>query len=207
MCGTSGRDSIAEVKAVCKGKRQGEIGMVKTIGRYEVFPLLMAVLIAVLLLAGCADVSPRAGHLTSVTGKTSPPRIPDMGTGAALHVYRAMWRDWAIASETSDALSPFLGDHAAGGALELMRYGLKKSKREHVVAKGRPRVHPEVVSATGRKVVLVDCVDERRWLLYKLNGELLNDVPGGHFKADATVRRSSTGWHVTHLYVHQVGTC
>lgn len=131
----------------------------------------------------------------------------DAEHAAALDAYRAMWRDLTRASETSDAASPLLDDHATGGALAVMKYGLDKSKKEQVVSKGAPRVDPEVASANSREVVLVDCVDDRNWLQYKLNGELKNDVPGGHFRADATVRRSEGAWKVTDLYMHEAGSC
>ncbi|MYX07738.1 hypothetical protein GTW98_13140 [Streptomyces sp. SID8375] len=118
-----------------------------------------------------------------------------------------MWRDLAVASETSDAASPLLDDHATGGALELMKYGLRKAKADDIVSKGVPRVHPQVVSATSQEVVLRDCVDSTGWLEYKLNGELKNDVPGGHEKAEATVRLSSGIWKVSKLYLHEAGSC
>ncbi|WP_432003380.1 hypothetical protein [Streptomyces sioyaensis] len=125
----------------------------------------------------------------------------------ALATYRAMWRDLAEASATSDVTSSVLDDHAAGGALELMKYGLRKAKKEKVVSKGAPRVNPKVIRATSREVVLQDCVDERHWLQYKLNGELKNNVPGGHFRADATVRHGEGGWKVADLYIHETGSC
>ncbi len=69
------------------------------------------------------------------------------------------------------------------------------------------RVQPDVVSATGQEVVLSDCVDDRQWLQYRQNGQLKNDVPGGHFKTDATVRRVQGVWKVSDLYMHEVGSC
>ncbi|MFJ5952521.1 hypothetical protein [Streptomyces noursei] len=118
-----------------------------------------------------------------------------------------MWRDFAKASETSDAASPVLRVHAAGGALELMKYSMRKAKQDQVVSKGAPKVDPQVVSATGQEVTLRDCVDGTRWLLYKLNGELENDVPGSHTKADATVRFDGGTWKVSKLYLYQAGSC
>ncbi|GAU71110.1 hypothetical protein SSP35_27_00310 [Streptomyces sp. NBRC 110611] len=118
-----------------------------------------------------------------------------------------MWRDLTVASETSNVSSPQLDDHATGGALELMKYGLGKSKRENVVSKGAPKLDPKVVSANDLKVTLRDCVDDRNWLQYKLNGELKNDVPGGHFRVDATVWRTNGVWKVSDLYMHEVGSC
>lgn len=167
-----------------------------------------ATAIAALLLAGCSDGSSEARPLPEGTAvEATASRTPDAQAAEAVAAYRGMWRDLTLASETSDAVSPLLDDHATGGALELMKYGLRKSKKEEVVTKGAPRVDPQVVSATGREIVLVDCVDDRRWLQYKLNGELKNNIPGGHFRADATVRRTAGTWKVSDLYMHEVGSC
>ncbi|MFJ9174941.1 hypothetical protein [Streptomyces sp. NPDC102360] len=121
--------------------------------------------------------------------------------------YRAMWHDLTVASETSDASSSLLNDHARGDAVALMKFGLKKSKAEGVVGKGRVRLAPEVVTATGGKVTLRDCVDSRRWLQYRLDGRLKNDVPGGHHKADATVENVDGSWRVSRFYLGKAGSC
>ncbi|WP_245685653.1 hypothetical protein [Streptomyces yerevanensis] len=181
--------------------------MVKTRRRANVLLAGVSSVITGLLLAGCTDGSSDARPLPKGTIETTASRTPNAEHAEALDAYRAMWRDLTLASETSDAASPLLDDHATGGALELMKYGLQKSKREQVVSKGAPRVDPEVLSATSQKVVLVDCVDDRKWLQYKLNGELKNNAPGGHFKADATVRHSKGVWKVSDLYMHEVGSC
>lgn len=125
----------------------------------------------------------------------------------ALAAYRAMWRDLAAVSASLDPNTSRLHDHATRGALELMKYGLKKAKKEEVVVKGVVHVNPEVVEASTKEVKLRDCVDGTKWLQYKLNGELKNDVPGSHFKVDARVLRNGVVWKVSYLYVHEDGTC
>ncbi|WNE95546.1 hypothetical protein PS467_09425 [Streptomyces luomodiensis] len=121
--------------------------------------------------------------------------------------YRAMWRDLVAASATSDAGSPLLDDHATDGALELIKHGLKNAKKEKVVVKGTPRINPEVVMVAAHKVRLRDCVDGTDWLQYRLDGKLKNDVPGSHFRTDATVLRKGSVWKVSYLYMHDAGTC
>ncbi|MER6146230.1 hypothetical protein ABT174_40605 [Streptomyces sparsogenes] len=91
--------------------------------------------------------------------------------------------------------------------MELMKYGLRKAKKEKVVSKGTPHVSPKVVAVTTNEVKLRDCVDGTDWLQYKLNGELKNDVPGSHFKVDARVLRNGNVWKVSYFYVHEAGTC
>ncbi|MEW2219517.1 hypothetical protein AB0939_09460 [Streptomyces sp. NPDC006990] len=125
----------------------------------------------------------------------------------ALSAYRAMWGDLTQASKTADASSTRLDDHAEGGALQLMRYGLRNAKKAKRVVRGTPRPHPEIVSAKGGKVVIRDCVDGTDWLNYKLNGEPEDNNPGSHFKADATVKRSDGAWRVSRLYMHESGSC
>ncbi|WP_237735815.1 hypothetical protein [Streptomyces sp. AA1529] len=125
----------------------------------------------------------------------------------ALSAYRAMWGDLAQASKTSDPSSKRLDDHAEGGALQLMKYGLRSSQKDKLVGKGTPRPHPEVISAKSGKVVIRDCVDGTDWLLYKRNGEPEDNNPGSHFKADATVKRSKGTWKVSDLYMHEAGSC
>ncbi|WP_310726912.1 hypothetical protein [Streptomyces sp. N2A] len=162
---------------------------------------------ALALMSGCTADRPDAKPLPEGTVEASASREPGAEPMEALAAYRAMWRDLSVASETSDASSPVLDDHATGGALQLMKYGLRKAKREKVVSKGTPRVDPKVIRAAKREVVLRDCVDDRHWLQYKLNGELKNSLPGGHFRADATVRHGEGGWKVADLFMHETGSC
>lgn len=168
---------------------------------------LLGGVIAVLL-TGCSETS-AGGRTAPATPVSVPPTgsRPTAEPVEALATYRAMWKDLALASETSDAASPLLSSHATGGALELLKYGLAKSKKEGVVSKGAPLVDPKVVSATDQKVVLVDCVDDTHWLLYKPNGQPKDNVPGGHLKTDATVQRARAAWKVTDLYMHETGSC
>ncbi|MEU7488074.1 hypothetical protein [Streptomyces sp. NPDC042319] len=111
-------------------------------------------------------------------------------------------------SADPDPKSSLLDDHASDGALQLMKYGLEQEVKDEVVVKGAPRLGtPRVVSASDKAVVLVDCVDGTNWLQYKRNGELKDDVPGSHFKTDAKVRRAGEKWKVSHLYLHEAGSC
>ncbi|MVO90748.1 hypothetical protein GPA10_39920 [Streptomyces sp. p1417] len=113
----------------------------------------------------------------------------------------------AAVSATPAPNSPRLDDHAVGGALELLKHGLTTAQKQQVVTRGAPRPDPGIASASPDKVVIRDCVDGTDWLQYKRNGELKNDVPGSHFKADATVRRVDGMWKVSDLYMHEAGSC
>ncbi|MFI0818585.1 hypothetical protein ACH4TX_19085 [Streptomyces sp. NPDC021098] len=171
----------------------------------------MLIVMASLCGGGCSkassDGAPSTDHKRSAVPSTVPLPVASEAEGEAGAVYRAMWQDLTVASATSDATSPLLDDHARGDALELMRYGLKKAKKERVVTKGEPHVAPKVVKATRQEAQLEDCVDGTDWLQYELNGELKNDVPGSHRKADAIVRREGGVWKVSSFHVYEAGSC
>lgn len=168
--------------------------------------------VAALLLAGCSG-----GAQTQPTApaRQNAPRPSAASTSsneqAALAAYRGMWADVIQAALTPDAEAPHLADHASDGALRLLQFGLERQRQEGVVTKGQPLFDPQVVSAqpAGQptKYTLRDCVDDTHWLQYLKSGALKNDVPGGHRLNDATVELKNGVWKVTHLYVHQIGTC
>lgn len=159
-----------------------------------------------LLLGGCADGS-RTKPAAEPTHRSPRPDAEDGRHTGALRAYRAMWRDLAAASRTSDASSPRLDDHARGNAVALMKYGLKDARKDKIVSKGTPYPHPRVISSTSEKVTVRDCVDGTKWLEYKRNGGLKNHRPGSHVKADATVKRTKGEWKVSRFYLHEDGSC
>ncbi|WP_243983289.1 hypothetical protein [Streptomyces sp. NEAU-YJ-81] len=190
------------------GKRKGE--MMRRFGSLGMGGISASILVVGVFLVGCSKADSSAESPIGHEGKhlqRPSPSVVSGPEGSALMAYRAMWRDLTAASLTSNAASPSLDDHARDGALELMKFGLKKAKKEKLVSKGAPLVDPEVVSAIGSEVKLRDCVDDRHWLQYKLGGELKNNLPGGHFRTDATVRRVGGVWKVSYLYMHEVGSC
>jgi hypothetical protein len=76
-----------------------------------------------------------------------------------------------------------------------------------VVAKGVPRVVPEVVTAGAEKVTLRDCADGTNRLQHKMSAGLKNDVPGAHWAAEATVVLQGGERKVSDLYPHESGSC
>ncbi|MGP3949620.1 hypothetical protein [Streptomyces sp. 7N604] len=177
-------------------------------------PAPTAVLVAVVFAASaCTEDPATSEHRESPRAAVSS-TAADPKQGArdeAIATYRAMWDDLAVASHTANPEHPRLDDHAVDGALRLLRHGLDKTRQQKLVAKGAPKVNPEVEEASPTErptsVKLIDCVDSTKWLQYKPNGELSNDVPGGHGKAEATVTYREGRWVVTDLYMHESGTC
>ncbi|MER6121762.1 hypothetical protein ABT173_03480 [Streptomyces sp. NPDC001795] len=118
-----------------------------------------------------------------------------------------MWDDLAAAATTSDAQHPRLKAHAAGGALELLRYMMTKDRKNGVVTKGHLRLDPVVEKSDATTVMIGDCADSTHWLHYTMGGGVQDDVPGGHHRVKATVRHRDGAWQVERLYIDQVGTC
>lgn len=174
-----------------------------------------------LLLVGCSSAATRketaaepgspAGLAPAVVAASSTPSGLPSKTSGAVAAYRSMWADMAEASRTSDAQSPLLGDHADESALWLLQYVLKQNRKEGTVGKGAPLVNPQIVSAEPAAhpdtVKLEDCVDGTGWLQYRKDGDPKNAVPGGHHRAEATVRFVGSAWKVTRLSFGEPGSC
>lgn len=158
-------------------------------------------------LSGCSEDSSDAKSMPTRT-VSSPQHDPGATrSSGALIAYQAMWDDLAKAAATSDPKHPSLGDHATGGALQLLRYMMKQDRRDHVITRGRFRIAPVVMNDGDTKVVIRDCVDSVDWLHYTTEGRLEDKVPGGHHRVDATVRVRGGVWRVERMYIGQVGTC
>ncbi|MFE6287854.1 hypothetical protein [Streptomyces sp. NPDC057877] len=128
------------------------------------------------------------------------------GEGAVV-AYLAMWDDAVAAAKVSDAEHPRLDDHAEEGALQLLQHMMRENRQEGVVTRGRPEFAPVVTERGASEVVIEDCADGSDWLQYTEDGALKDDVPGGHHRVDATVRRHGERWLVESLRIDAVGTC
>ncbi|MEU4889513.1 MULTISPECIES: hypothetical protein [Streptomyces] len=160
------------------------------------------------LLAGCSTASSDPEHPSERVSETpDAPNARAVESREAVATYRAMWDDAVAAAATSDAKHPRLHAHASAGALELLRYMMSENRKKGLVAKGRLHLDPEVEKSQATRVVIRDCADATGWLRYAEDGELENDVPGGHHRVDATVRQRSGMWRVEDLYLHEAGTC
>jgi hypothetical protein len=122
-----------------------------------------------------------------------------------------MWADMATAGLTADYQSPQLAEHATGNALSLLSRSLYTDKRQGLVVKGTQAMNPRALSAlpTGAPttVTLSDCLDDRKWLNYRKNGALENNVPGGLHYTTATVIEMRGEWKVSVVLIRGVGTC
>lgn len=180
-------------------------------------------------LAGCSrstttsarpTATPDVGHATTAS--------PQLSTSAehAIAVYKAMWADVQLASETltipasasasgttsspgmPSYQNPILQQHLDGQALLTIQENLDTNEVQGIVALGVPVLHPTVASATPTTVQLTDCLDGTHWLQYfAATRQLVNNTPGGFSYTTATVTDEAGGWKVTQLDVRADGTC
>jgi hypothetical protein len=174
----------------------------------------VAIAVAALLASGVLTACSSSGTPShgSPSGDAPSSSLPQSASvQQAVAAYRAMWVDMEAAATTSDPSSPRLADHASGAALRLLQYGLSKNRQQGLITKGSVQLSPEVAntqpSGNPTRVDLRDCSDDSHWLLYKRDGSLQNDVPGGHYAVTATVQLTNGRWSVTHLSLGAVGSC
>lgn len=122
-----------------------------------------------------------------------------------------MWQAYASASNTGDVQSAELAKHAAGSALTTLVNGLTSNKSKGLTSKGEPQLAPIQTGFSPAEaptsVTVADCLDDSNWLLYKSNGELEDNTPGGRHKVVATVNKVNGEWKVTAFAESGVGTC
>lgn len=183
--------------------------------------LVWSVLVATgLVAAACTSsaapvTTPTPGVSASVTSGPAPSltaSAADRARQAAIAAYLRMWHDMAVAGTTSNWQDPRLGQYATGDALQVITKSLYTDHLNGVVTKGSPKNSPQVSSmhppSDPATVTIKDCGDDSGWLKYKTDGQLLNDVPGGHRSITAQAKKQPDGsWKVTDFAVEGVGSC
>lgn len=162
---------------------------------------LTTVVVLGLGLGACTQNASRAEGakaLPTSNASASLSASPTGVDGEAIAVYRAMWKDAAEASLTSDPKSPRLADHAEGGALGLLQYMMEQIRDKGATSRGEASVAPTVVKSTKNKVELRDCVDGSKWVQVKPDHPS-DGTPGGHYRTEASVVLSSGKWKVSEL--------
>jgi len=179
----------------------------------------IAVSLTTVVATGCGDDGSSAKDAPtptrsspSVSRSTAPPADPVAeGTRAALAAYRGMWAAFVAASNSGATNPPALVEYTGGSALPVLNRGLTANKAKALVSKGNPTISPKLTSIGPLKAptsaTILDCVDDTRWLLYRSDGRLADDVPGGRSRANATVERVGERWKVTSFALQGPGTC
>jgi hypothetical protein len=167
--------------------------------------------------AGCGEKEPRADD-PPVTPTLPPPASVSpstdpaaAGAQAAVTAYRGMWDAFVEASNNGDVAPPSLATYTSGRALTKLNNGLALNKSRGQNTKGKPTLSPKITAigpvAAPTSVSIADCFDDSRWLLYKKDGQLADDVPGGRRQTIAKVEKAGDVWKVTTLALQGTGTC
>ena len=172
------------------------------------------VLLSVVAVGACTDstkaVTPSAAPSLAAppSAAASPSASPET---LALNAYSGMWKAYAKAGLTANPDEPDLAAHAADPALKMLRDALAGYRDKKQVFKGEYGSRPTVVETSPKDqpvaVVIADCLDSRNFLVYKANGELADDVPGGRRSTGATVKLQGGAWKVTSFAIREKGTC
>ncbi|MFC0531356.1 hypothetical protein [Phytohabitans kaempferiae] len=122
-----------------------------------------------------------------------------------------MWTTYARAGATADPHAPDLERYATGLALTTLRNGLAGYRKRGQRLKGNlitsPRVHSASPSHDPSTVTVADCMDTSDFLVYRSDGRLADDEPGGRRAALATVVHGPAGWRVASFGIQEVGSC
>ena len=162
------------------------------------------------LIASCTGADGGGGPVsapstTSATGSTgsATTRQPATTTdprAAVLAVYRAFWADVVAASQTSDAQSSRLDDHARGQPVTATRDHLRQLHQAGLVAHGDMGLAPKLISLTATTARVQDCQDLTHFLKYDAKtGELRDQPSGNRYLAEATLTMIGSQWKVTQV--------
>lgn len=188
--------------------------------------LVGALLVAVLLLAGCgrgddgttspAPASPSSNLPASSVPSLSPGPVDPVALAEqrAIAAYEGMWAAYDAAGEapTADPDDPQLAEFAQGRALDVLVSGLESLRDRGEVIEGEVVLHPEVVELTPPDVPsgaeIEDCGDSTDWLTVDAQTGAVSDDPRGRQLVFATVRDVGGGtWKVVDFAIREVGSC
>jgi hypothetical protein len=121
-----------------------------------------------------------------------------------------MWSAYAKAGLTSNPDEPDLARYATDRALKTLKDGLSSNRSKGYVIKGEYGSSPQLAEvgpgAIPASVVVTDCLDGTKFLVYRTSGELVKE-PSGRRATRATVAKTGSDWKVTGFGVQAVGTC
>lgn len=171
-------------------------------------------LVCVMAVAACDPgkpaATPSAAPTLSAPSSAATPPSGDAKT-LALEAYSGMWKAYAKAGLTANPDEPDLAASATDEALKVLRQGLTAAREKGQIFKGEYVSKPSVVVASPKdnptSIVIADCIDMTKFLVYKTNGDLANDRPGGRRSAGATVRLRDGSWKVFSFALRERGTC
>ena len=182
--------------------------------------LVGVALVALASCSGSTDTSTTTPHKARTDGASASPTT---AAQQAIAVYKAMWADVQVASQTlsipatgSAAPSPttpsyqnpILQQHLDGQALLTIEENLDTDESQGIIGLGAPVLHPTATDSSATTVQVRDCMDDTHWLeYYAATHTLVNDIPGGHRYTTATVTDENGTWKVTQLDTRDDGSC
>ncbi|MFF7250475.1 hypothetical protein ACFZBU_42170 [Embleya sp. NPDC008237] len=171
---------------------------------------MTAIGLAVLAVAliGCNSNDSSTGKNTLPPSTTSTTPAASAAQEEALATYRGLWSAAVKAAATSDHQSQELRKYASYEGLAYFVGTILTNSQKGLVVKGEPKLAPHTTQVSDDKVTIADCLDDSRWLKYRASdGQLEDNVPGGHHRTEAVVTKSSIGWRVSKITVEGTGTC
>ena len=175
-------------------------------------------LVAVLAVAACTS-KPTPGGTTAPTASLRAPSVsaspvnPDAAqVQLALAAYRNGLNAFVAASNSGSTDTTEMSKYVTGSALQVLSSGLARQHAQGVVSKGTPGIDPpqvtEIAPATAPTTVKVSgCLDGTNWLLYKSDGQLQDNTPGGRHAVTAQIDKTDGVWKVSGIAIQGVGTC
>lgn len=130
----------------------------------------------------------------------------------ALAAYTNMLNAYVTASNAGTDDTTELARYTTGSALQVLSKGLADNKAKGLHTQGTPKNEPPQVTSVApasapTSVSVRSCLDDSQWLLYKANGQLANNTPGGRRLATAEVKKTDGAWKVDSFGIRGVGTC
>jgi hypothetical protein len=172
----------------------------------------VTVAIGVLLAAASCDSDDQM--TPPAPGQTPASPTPDaraVAEGEAVAAYRGMWDAFVAAAVTSDPDTPEIRQHATDQALRLIVGALVTNREQKQVIRGDLVLDPKVTATkppeAPTEVTILDCVNDEKWLEYKVSGGLVDDEPGGKHRTTAAVKKTNGEWKVSSFILEDSGTC
>jgi hypothetical protein len=173
--------------------------------------------VALLALAACTLKPAPQGTSTANPSLHAPSPAqsspdPRAEVQKAVAAYTNLLNAYVAASNAGTTDTTELAKYATGNALQRLSKGLADNKANGVKSQGTPGIDSprvtEIAPANDpASVVVAGCLDDTHWLLYKYNGQLANNTPGGRRSTSAQIDKSDGVWKVTSLAIQGVGTC
>jgi hypothetical protein len=155
---------------------------------------------------------------TSAPTRTAPAPSSSPANPAAIRVRQALaaynngLSAYVAASNRGSTDTTELSRYVTGSALEVLADGLARQHSKGLISKGTPGIDPpqvtEISPATAPTTVEVSgCLDGTNWLLYKTDGQLADNTPGGRHAVVAQIDKIDDAWKVSGIAIQGVGTC